>query len=201
MTIDESLPNRPLVFAHRGASAAFAEHTRAAYLQALADGADGVECDVHVTRDQHVVLLHDANLDRTSDGTGPVADCTLAELRLLDFSSWKGVRIPEKYGARSEQFLTLPDILDVLRDAGRDVRLAIELKHPSPYQLKLEDRVLDVLERVRAADATSDRPSGCSFQQRQGVLESPVGLLSVGRVRNEQRELARPLLGAAPDFV
>ncbi|HEY8699427.1 MAG TPA: glycerophosphodiester phosphodiesterase family protein [Arthrobacter sp.] len=152
MTIDESLPNRPLVFAHRGASAAFAEHTRAAYLQALADGADGVECDVHVTRDQHVVLLHDANLDRTSDGTGPVADCTLAELRLLDFSSWKGVRIPEKYGARSEQFLTLPDILDVLRDAGRDVRLAIELKHPSPYQLKLEDRVLDVL-RAEGWDA------------------------------------------------
>jgi glycerophosphoryl diester phosphodiesterase len=145
MIVDESLPKRPLVFAHRGASAVFAEHTRAAYLQALADGADGVECDVHLTRDQHAVLLHDANLDRTSDGTGPVAERTLAELRLLDFSSWKGARIPEKYGARSEQFLTLPELLDVLRGAGRDIRLAIELKHPSPYQLRLEDRVLDVL--------------------------------------------------------
>lgn len=147
MTIDESAPHRPLVFAHRGASAAFAEHTRAAYLQALADGADGVECDVHLTRDQHVVLLHDANLDRTSDGTGPVADRTLQELRLLDFSSWKGVRIPEKYGARSEQFLTLTDLLGLLRTAGRPVGLAIELKHPSPYQLKLEDRVLEVLRK------------------------------------------------------
>ncbi|HYH77715.1 MAG TPA: glycerophosphodiester phosphodiesterase family protein [Arthrobacter sp.] len=147
MTIDESAPHRPLVFAHRGASAAFAEHTRAAYLQALADGADGVECDVHLTRDQHVVLLHDANLDRTSDGTGPVADRTLQELRLLDFSSWKGVRIPEKYGARSEQFLALADLLAILRTAGRPVGLAIELKHPSPYQLKLEDRVLDVLRK------------------------------------------------------
>ena len=136
---------RPLVFAHRGSSAAFAEHTRAAYLQALADGADGVECDVHLTRDQHVVLLHDANLDRTSDGTGPVAERTLRELRQLDFSSWKGARIPETYGARSEQFLTLPELLDVLRGAGRPVKLAIELKHPSPYQLKLEDRVLEVL--------------------------------------------------------
>lgn len=145
MTTDESVPQRPLVFAHRGASGAFAEHTRAAYLQALADGADGVECDVHLTRDQHVVLLHDANLDRTSDGTGPVADQTLRELRQLDFSSWKGVRIPEEYGARSEQFLTLPELLDILRGAGRPVRLAIELKHPSPYQLKLEDRVLEVL--------------------------------------------------------
>ncbi len=139
------MPQRPLVFAHRGASAAFAEHTRAAYLQALADGADGVECDVHLTRDQHVVLLHDANLDRTSDGTGPVAERTLRQLRHLDFSSWKGARIPEMYGARSEQFLTLPELLDILRGAGRPVKLAIELKHPSPYQLKLEDRVLEVL--------------------------------------------------------
>jgi len=155
MTIDESLPMRPLVFAHRGASAVFAEHTRAAYLQALADGADGVECDVHLTRDQHAVLLHDANLDRTSDGTGPVAERTLAELRLLDFSSWKGARIPEKYGARSEQFLTLPELLDVLRGAGRDIRLAIELKHPSPYQLRLEDRVLDVLRSEGWDAATS----------------------------------------------
>jgi glycerophosphoryl diester phosphodiesterase len=91
------------------------------------------------------VLLHDANLDRTSDGTGPVAERTLDELRLLDFSSWKGARIPEKYGARSEQFLSLRELLDVLRDAGRDIRLAIEFKHPSPYQLRLEDRVLEVL--------------------------------------------------------
>lgn len=145
MTIEDAAPARPLVYAHRGASAEFAEHTRAAYLRALADGADGVECDVHLTRDQHVVLLHDANLDRTSDGTGPVAERTIDELRLLDFSSWKGVRIPEAYGARSEQFLTLPDLLDLLRDFGRDIGLAIELKHPSPYQLKLEDRVLEVL--------------------------------------------------------
>lgn len=152
MTFEESVPERPLVFAHRGASAAFAEHTRAAYLQAIADGADGVECDVHLTRDQHAVLLHDANLDRTSDGTGPVADRTLAELRLLDFSSWKGARIPEKYGARSEQFLTLPELLEILRGVGRPIGLAIELKHPSPYQLKLEDRVLDVL-RAEGWDA------------------------------------------------
>ncbi|MFD5278677.1 glycerophosphodiester phosphodiesterase [Pseudarthrobacter sp. NPDC058362] len=145
MTVDGPGQHRPLVFAHRGASGAFAEHTRAAYLQALADGADGVECDVHLTRDQHVVLLHDANLDRTSDGTGPVAERTLQELQHLDFSSWKGARIPEAYGARSEQFLTLPDLLDLLRAAGRPLRLAIELKHPSPYQLKLEDRVLEVL--------------------------------------------------------
>lgn len=158
MTPIESAPQRPLVFAHRGASGAFAEHTRAAYLQALADGADGVECDLHLTRDQHLVLLHDATLDRTSDGTGAVADRTLSELQELDFSSWKGSRIPDDFGAKSEQLLTLPDLLDLLRGAGRPISLAIELKHPSPYQLKLEDTVLEVLrsEGWDAATSTVD---------------------------------------------
>ena len=154
MTTDESAA-RPLVYAHRGSSGAFAEHTRAAYLQAIADGADGVECDVRLTRDQHVVLLHDATLDRTSDGTGQVADRTLEELRPLDFSSWKGARIPDAYGAKSEQFLTLPELLDILRGAGRGIGLAIEFKHPSPYQLGLEDRTLEVLRNAGWDPTTS----------------------------------------------
>ena len=155
MTTDESRDARPLVYAHRGSSGAFAEHTRAAYLQALADGADGVECDVHLTRDQHAVLLHDANLDRTSDGTGPVADRTLRELRRLDFASWRGAHIPAEYGGISAQFLTLSELLDILRAAGREIGLAIELKHPSPYQLRLEDRVLDILRAEGWDPATS----------------------------------------------
>ena len=73
----------------------FPEHTRAAYDQAVADGADGVECDVHLTADGEVVLIHDGTLDRTSDGTGPVATHTLAELRDLDIWSWKGVALPQ----------------------------------------------------------------------------------------------------------
>lgn len=144
------------MYAHRGASAQFAEHTRAAYFQALADGADGVECDVHLTRDQHLVLLHDPNLDRTSNGTGAVADRTLEELRELDFSSWKGARIPAEFGGVSQQLLTLPELLDILAGTGRDVGLAIELKHPSPYQLRLEDTVLEVLE-ARGWEASSSR--------------------------------------------
>jgi glycerophosphoryl diester phosphodiesterase len=85
-----------------------------------------------------------------------VAERTVSQLRLLDFSSWKGVRIPEAYGPRSEQFLTLPDLLDLLRAARRDVGLAIELKHPSPYQLRLEDRVLEVL-RAEGWDPRTSR--------------------------------------------
>lgn len=139
---------QPQIYAHRGASEQYAEHTRAAYLQALAEGADGVECDIRLTADGQVVLLHDATLDRTSDGTAPVAERTLAQLRDLDFSSWKGADIPLEYGADSEQLLTLDELLDILESAGRPLGLAIEFKHPlgiMPHGTELEQRTLDIL--------------------------------------------------------
>lgn len=171
------MTSRPLVYAHRGASARFAEHTRAAYLQALADGADGVECDVHLTRDQHLVLLHDANLDRTSSGTGPVAERTLAQLRELDFSSWKGVRVPDQFGAQSQQLLTLPELLDLLAASGREVGLAIELKHPSPYRRALEDRVLELL-RSRGWEPEASRVGGVQISLMSFDAEAIEYLLS-----------------------
>lgn len=138
---------RPIVYAHRGASAVLPEHTRAAYVQALLDGADGVECDVHLSRDGHLVLHHDAQLGRTSDGRGPVSARTLAELRRLDWTSWKGAPIPPGHGAADRQLLTLPELLDLLRTAGRPVGLAVETKHPSPFGHRLEEEVLGLLMR------------------------------------------------------
>ncbi|WP_396134571.1 glycerophosphodiester phosphodiesterase family protein [Citricoccus sp. I39-566] len=138
-------PRRPLVIAHRGSSAAFAENTRAAFLHALAEGADGVEVDVHLSRDRQVVCLHDGTLERTSNGSGAVADHTLAQLRRLDFHSWKGARIPGHYGSASAQLLTLPELVELLAAAGRPVKLALELKHPSPFGHELEERTLSWL--------------------------------------------------------
>src|SRR3954463_7417961 len=80
--------SRPHVVAHRGASADEAEHTLAAYARALDEGADGLECDVRLTRDGHLVCVHDSKLDRTSNGRGRVSTKTLAELDSLDFGSW-----------------------------------------------------------------------------------------------------------------
>src|ERR1700759_3804015 len=79
---------RPLVFAHRGGADALPEHTLGAYLRALDEGADGLECDVRLTRDGHLVCVHDRKLDRTSNGRGLVSTKTLAELDQLDFGSW-----------------------------------------------------------------------------------------------------------------
>ncbi|WP_425864954.1 glycerophosphodiester phosphodiesterase [Arthrobacter sp. TWP1-1] len=133
------------IYAHRGSSAAFAEHTRAAYLQALADGADGVECDLHLTADGELVLLHDDDVGRTSSGSGPVASQTLAQLRELDFCSWHGSEIPAEFGGSSEQLLTLPELLEILDGAGRDVGLAIEFKYGASFSPQLIEKTLETL--------------------------------------------------------
>lgn len=136
---------RALVFAHRGASGEFPEHTRAAYLHAVEQGADGLEIDVHLSADGQVICFHDFTLDRTTSGSGPLAELSLAQLRQLDVSSWKTPELPAEYGAADEQLMTLQDTLQLLGQAGRSMRLAIELKHPSPFGHQLEDRVLEVL--------------------------------------------------------
>lgn len=136
---------RARIFAHRGASGLFPEHTRAAYMRAIEEGADGLEIDVHLTRDGEVVCFHDPTLDRTSNGSGAVAETTLEQMRQLDVSSWKTPELPSRYGTREQQLMTLQDVLELLISAGRDIALAVELKHPSPFGHALEDRVLKVL--------------------------------------------------------
>lgn len=79
---------RPWVVAHRGASADAAEHTLTAYLTAIDNEADALECDVRLTRDGHLVCVHDRTVDRTSDGRGVVSTLELTDLAGLDFASW-----------------------------------------------------------------------------------------------------------------
>lgn len=88
---------------HRGASAVAPENTYAAFEQAIRDGAEYTETDIQVTSDGAFVLVHDATLDRTTDGHGPVSANTLEELRRLDAGSWfgpafRGELIPELPG-------------------------------------------------------------------------------------------------------
>src|SRR5436853_6106797 len=85
------MANRPSVVAHRGASDVSPEHTLAAYSRAIESGADGLECDVRLTADGHLVCVHDRRVDRTSDGRGPVSTLELTELQGLDWGSWKAL--------------------------------------------------------------------------------------------------------------
>ena len=78
-----------LVFAHRGFSAAFPENTMLAFQEAIEAGADGIELDVHLTKDEKIVVIHDETIDRTTNGSGEVRSFTLEELRHFDAAASK----------------------------------------------------------------------------------------------------------------
>lgn len=115
----------PVIVAHRGASGSAPENTLAAFEAAAASGADGVEFDVQRTRDGHLVVVHDDDVDRVSDGRGRLADMTLDEVKALDVGSWFGAAF------RGERIPTLRETFDLLR--GTDLLLMIELKAPWRY--------------------------------------------------------------------
>ncbi|SCG54708.1 glycerophosphodiester phosphodiesterase [Micromonospora humi] len=148
----------PLVFAHRGASYDLPEHTLAAYLRALDEGADGLECDVRLTRDGHLVCVHDRRLDRTSNGHGLVSARTLAELEALDFGSWHPAAGAGGLDESHTRLLTLERLLDAVLAAGRPVRLLIETKHPSRYRGDVERRLVGLLRRYGLAEPGPDDP-------------------------------------------
>ncbi len=144
-------PERPQIVAHRGASGALAEHTLAAYLQALDDGADAVECDVRLTADGHLVCVHDRRVERTSNGRGVVSALQLAELDALDFGSWKNpwadLDDEADDGPHQRKVLTLEALLGELSGRDRRVELAVETKHPTRYAGLVEQRLVDLLAR------------------------------------------------------
>ena len=144
----------PFVVAHRGASADRPEHTLAAYEMALREGADGVECDVRLTRDGHLVCVHDRRVDRTSTGTGLVSDMTLAELRQFNWGAWHASWRPDG-GIGDTGLLTLEDLLKLVLDWQRPVKLFIETKHPVRYGALVESKVLALLHRYGLAAPAS----------------------------------------------
>ncbi len=140
---------RPQIVAHRGASFTRAEHTLAAYQQALADGAEALECDVRLTADGHLVCVHDRRIDRTSNGSGAVSTLRLHQLQQLDWASWKRPWIDRDDEADEDPrgaVLTLRDLLDTVRDWGKPVEVAVETKHPTRYAGLVERRLIELLQ-------------------------------------------------------
>lgn len=151
----------PFVVAHRGASAERPEHTLAAYELALQQGADGVECDVRLTRDGHLVCVHDRRIDRTSTGTGLVSELTLAELKRFDFGAWHASRqsglagSTKSGGDAATGVLTLDELVRLVLDWKRPVKLFVETKHPVRFGALVESKVLALLHRYGIASPPS----------------------------------------------
>ncbi|MBC2932236.1 glycerophosphodiester phosphodiesterase family protein [Nocardioides sp. zg-1228] len=141
---------RPQVVAHRGSSHANPEHTLTAYVKALDEGAEALECDVRLTADGHLVCVHDRDLRRTAATQGIVSTMNLAELDELDFASWKNPwsdlddEAPDR-DPEAGKVLTLRRLLETVADYDRRVELAIETKHPTRYGGLVERRLLDTL--------------------------------------------------------
>ncbi len=112
------LPVRGLC-AHRGAMETHPENTLVAFREAVKAGAHMIEFDVHLTKDGEPVVLHDATVDRTTNGTGRVAEMTLSEIKRLDAGSWKS---PEFKGER------IPTLSEVLREMPVNVWLNVHIK-------------------------------------------------------------------------
>lgn len=117
-------PAKPLVIAHRGHSIEVPENTLEAYSRAIELGTGMIECDVNRTRDGQLVMIHDWRLDRTTSGSGPVRDLTLAEIQALDAGSWMG---PEFRGLRVP---TTIDTIELAREAG--IPMCFEVKGETP---------------------------------------------------------------------
>jgi glycerophosphoryl diester phosphodiesterase len=128
------------------------EHTLAAYRRAVDSGADGLECDVRLTADGHLVCVHDRRIERTSNGRGVLSTMSLEELSTFDWGSWKNPWAElddeaERPDPDLLKVLTLESLLAMVHDAGRPLELAIETKHPTRYAGLVERRLIEMLDR------------------------------------------------------
>jgi glycerophosphoryl diester phosphodiesterase len=142
---------KPMVIAHRGASAYAPENTLAAFRKAMEMEADALEIDVRQTKDGYLVIMHDATVDRTTNGRGRVDELTLAEVRRLDAgSSFNASFI-------GEQIPTLEEVLALLDSKHACGVLVVELKEGSENG-SVESKIIGAVER--------------SGKQKQVILKS-----------------------------
>ncbi len=135
--------DRPLNFAHRGASHEAPENTLAAFLLAAELGADGIELDVQLSKDGEVVVIHDFVLETTTNGQGPVSNRTLAELKELDAgSSFDPVFADQR----------IPTLQEVIEAVGRQLLLNIELKTKSKRDDALAQAIVRIVEEHHLLD-------------------------------------------------
>lgn len=128
--------NGCLVIAHRGLAASYPENTLEAIEAAVQLDIDFLEIDVHKTKDNQLVVIHDDSIDRTSNGSGKIYDYTLTELKKYDFGSWKG----EEFAGAT--IPTLTEVLDVVLRYNK--KLLIEVKKPKQYP-GIEDLLISTL--------------------------------------------------------
>jgi glycerophosphoryl diester phosphodiesterase len=133
------------IYGHRGAKGMYPENTLLSFKKAIDQGVDGLELDVHLTKDGEVVVIHDETLDRTTNGTGWIKDLTLAEIKQVSAGS-KFSHFPYyQAGWDKEQVPTLKEVLELLEPYH--IELNIELKTNDVVYEKIEEKVHELVQK------------------------------------------------------
>lgn len=133
----------PLIWAHRGASGYAPENTLEAFQKAVDMKADGVELDVQLTKDDKLVVIHDEQIDRTSDGKGWVKDYTLSELRQFNYN-----RTHKEY--EHADIPTLEEVYELLKPTGLTIN--VELKTGIVFYEEIEEKTMDLTKQMGMED-------------------------------------------------
>jgi glycerophosphoryl diester phosphodiesterase len=168
-------PPRPLIVAHRGAAAIAPEHTIPAYEAAVAAGVDALWLDVQESADEQIVVVHDARLERTTNGHGSVRERSVRELKRLDAGRWFGWRF------RGQRIQTLAEVLERFRDR---VGFVVALRAGSDVHPGIEERALGLLHLYGAAERTLVASADHHALARCRTLDGDVrlGAMVVGRL-------------------
>lgn len=174
------------IWAHRGCSQMYPENTLLAFRKASEiEGLEGIELDIQLTKDDHIVVCHDETVDRTTDGTGELKNFTLTQLKELKIDAGNG---------EYEHIPTIEEVLDLLDDKMQSgMKLNIELKNSRILYEGMEGKIIELihgrglqenvvyssfnalsLERIRSIDKRAEigildtKVSDCLFKLKGG---------------------------------
>lgn len=167
--------NRPLVIAHRGASAYAPENTMSAIKKAVQMEADGIEIDVQLSKDGHVVVIHDTTVNRTSNGNGKVSSMTLEQLKALDFGSWFSKEF------KNEPICTLEEVFDYLKDWNGLIN--VEIKKEWLQFNSIEKKVVELIDK---------------FDMRNRIIVSSFSTLSLLTIKRLDKNIPTGILYSSP---
>ena len=166
---------KPYLMAHRGNQILCPENTLASFQKAFNDGADILETDLHLSRDGQFICIHDGTLDRTTDGTGAIADLTVKEIKSVSAFN-------QKSGFEKERVPLLQETAEILPE---NVALALELKTDRFFEKKVCQQLISelknfgILERTIVLSFSAERVMAVRAVEK----DMPIGLITMNKLR------------------
>ncbi|EZH67088.1 hypothetical protein DH09_03900 [Bacillaceae bacterium JMAK1] len=171
-----------MYIAHRGYSHLAPENTIAAFQEAINNGATGIELDVHLTKDNKLVVIHDEALQRTTSGEGMVSEHELKQLKQFDAGSWFHPKYEDE---------TIPTLSEVFEALPKDAFINVEIKNIPSFYKGIEKAVVETIERYGRFEDTvvSSFDHRCLYKVKQLNETIKIGLLVNQKLHNIQHYL------------